>query len=136
MKWPWVSREAYEERGRTVAILTDEVDELLTELRSYGDGVMKLAMIVERIAGQSAPPPVNMLTRNVAEPQVLREPDPVAQVIREQAISDGREDLALAAHLRKYALQLKREGLSPDEIVGKLVAWQSTETEPAYDKVG
>jgi hypothetical protein len=55
----------------------------------------------------------------------LREPDPIAQTIREQA---GR-DTHLANHLRKYAKELKDLGMTADAIVGKLVQWQTSEQE-------
>lgn len=47
----------------------------------------------------------------------------IAKVIREQ--SEG--DILLANHLRRHARQLKKEGKTPDEIVGALVEWTSTE---------
>lgn len=58
----------------------------------------------------------------------VKEPSPVARIIREQAQGpDGREDLGLARHLRTYASRLRREKKSEDEIVAALVAWQTTE---------
>lgn len=57
-----------------------------------------------------------------AEP---KEVDPVSRTIREQA---GR-DTHLANHLRQYARELRSAGLNDDAIVGKLVAWQTSEPE-------
>lgn len=50
-------------------------------------------------------------------------PDAITTVIREQA---GR-DPVLLEHFRKYARELKAQGLTEDQIVGKLIAWQTSE---------
>ena len=63
-----------------------------------------------------------------AEP-VHREPSALSQVIREQAMGpDGRMDTNLAAHLRSYAAQLKREKKTEAEILEAIRdGWRSTE---------
>lgn len=56
------------------------------------------------------------------------EPSEITKVIREQCqTADGRVDHALGRHLRAYARELQREGLNDDQIIGKLVAWQTSE---------
>ncbi len=57
----------------------------------------------------------------------IKELDAVSRTIREQ--SEG--NIQLANHLRRYAKKLRDNGFNADQIVGKLVAWQSTEPDEA-----
>ncbi len=119
MKWPWVSREAYalacleRDSARTAGVLMAEW--WAAEAKRWEDRYDALRESLIAKPGVSVP----------SAPIERELPDDVVRVIREQADFGGRTDEALVRHLRSYAKTLKRDGLSPDEIIGKLVKWQT-----------
>jgi hypothetical protein len=118
MKLPWVSRAEYDQLR--VEHIQSQADLLRERLRR--EAAERAVDRLEETAGRAA---------IVVPPLPLAEPSPIARIIREQAQGpDGREDLALARHLRTYASRLRREKKSEDEIVAALVAWQTTELAP------
>lgn len=134
MRFPWVSRELLNlsERRRVDAesahqtVLT-ALDRQLRRLYDERDDLL------EKYHALASPSPT--LTTVAGAPLMLdpsdtKEPSVIGQTIREQCeTADGHTDHALARHLRSYARQLKQSGKTDDEIVAKLVAWQSSEPE-------
>jgi hypothetical protein len=119
MKWPFVSREMYENAmDEMQRAFVDGQARLQAEALRYGDLLAKYHEL--------AKPPVAVTVAPSVAP--ASEPSEVNKVIREQASESGRYDHALATHLRGYAKQMKMQGKSDDEIVGELVKWQNTET--------
>jgi hypothetical protein len=124
MKWPWVSRATYD---ISVALNTQahgflrardqEISGLLAERHAAEQRYSDLLAKYHELAMPKTPAvPAAVVIEH--EP-----PDAVTKVIREQA---GR-DPKLLAHFRKYARDLKAQGKTEDQIIGALVAWQTSE---------
>lgn len=138
MRWPFVSRARYDdlERRRLADVAGFHVE--LVEAAARVD-IERAERIAEREAAERRYAALLDKVLKTTEPltvAALLERSPksidegqaeIAKVIREQAEGNVR----LADHLRKYARELKAEGLSADAIVGKLVEWTSTETAQA-----
>lgn len=147
LRLPWVSRAEYEQQRNWFLRERDDHAEAQKGFCERADAMQARAIRAEelldairaeRIAEREAADRryAELLGRyhDLAAPKsdlvavgpvIHRAPDEVSKVIREQA--EG--NVALANHLRRFARKLKDEGKSPDEIIGKLVAW--TTTEPA-----
>ena len=105
-------------------------DQMVAELTAtHQRAIDTLAATTERLfaANESAITKYHELampkTPAVYPPVEPASPDAITKVIREQA---GR-DPVLLEHFRKYARELKAQGLTEDQIVGKLIAWQTSE---------
>jgi hypothetical protein len=110
MKLPWVSREQYE------------------DMRASRDDERENAQELRRELVSALRPAVGLTPAgSIAYEPIVALPDPVRDVIREQAEQDGRLDHQLASHFRKLARQMKRDGKTDDEIIGALVQWQTSE---------
>jgi hypothetical protein len=116
MIWPWVSREAY-----------DDIRASRDFERALVNGfIERIQSMTQQLVDLNRPAPPATVFADQTEPIVIL-PDPVRDVIREQAEQDGRLDHQLASHFRKLARQMKRDGKTDDEIIGALVQWQTSE---------
>ena len=128
MKLPLVRRAVYDadldylraklEAEREVnALLRSELIEQRSEVRE-ANGLVKalLAPMLEKQKPREPAPPREMTP---GEKQWAE----VRKIAREQSFGD----LALHAHLTTYANELKRQGLSADEVAGRLVQWQTSD---------
>jgi len=113
MKWPFVSREAYEAalagRDAVIRVLQDDLAETRAEnraLRSPTKSVVEAAPIV--------------FTESEDDKRIRK-------AINENAAISGKIDPRLQSHLRGYAAELRRGGASTDEIEEKLGNWVTTE---------
>lgn len=126
MKWPWVARAEHE---RIVAEIDEANRRCIEQMRRVTERLFDAnADVVEKYHALAAPKPPPVVTSLDTAPLTLTpapEADAITKTIREEA---GR-DTHLAQHLRKYSRELKQQGLTDDEIVGKLVAWQTSEPE-------
>lgn len=119
MTLPWVSRTAFD----LVCDARDHEREVCRELRH---SIVEMLGVLRAYSPHY--PHVAADIAKYPEPEIIVLPDPIREVIREQADQGGRENHQLASHLRKFARALKREGLSDDAIVAKLTEWQTSET--------
>lgn len=116
MRWPWVSRADHDRVVAELAAINRRTLDALTVTTERLFAANESAMAkYHELAMPKAP-----ALYPAVEP---KPPDPITKVIREQA---GR-DPVLLEHFRKYARELKAQGLTEDQIVGKLIAWQTSE---------
>lgn len=122
MTWrlPWVSRAAYERELVNNQGLFENIRREIARTDAAEDRYTDLLARYHELATPKPP----LITVQAEPPEILiKEADPISTVIREQA----GKDTQLAAHLRRYANDLKRQGKSRDEIIGELVNWQTSE---------
>lgn len=110
MKWPFVSRAAYE-------ALQDEAASWRLLAAEKEKTIQSLVAEADRAPIRLAIPPA--LLAAVAP----REPSMVAQAIREESAGDTR----LAGYFAKRARELRKAGASDPDIVAAIQTWQTTE---------
>lgn len=113
MRWPCVSRAAYDAQALTVQVLTAQFDWAKAEI----------ARLQQELAVRQVTP-----MNGIPVPDDLRIPkpkpaDPIKQVIREQSAGDRK----LEGHLRSYANELRANGMKPDDIAAELTRWTTSE---------
>lgn len=113
MRWPFVSREAYDAalagKDAVIRVLWDDLAEARAEnraLRSPTKSVVETAPVV--------------FTESEDDKRIRK-------AINENAAISGKIDPRLQAHLRGYAAELRRAGKSTDEIEQKLGEWITSE---------
>lgn len=114
MKLPFVSRERYDEaireREAWISLLRDDLEAARDDLRQMRVPTATLAV---------APQPV-VIVPDESEQRIRK-------AINENAVVGGKIDSHLQAHLRQFALELKRQKCSTDQIVEKLGQWVTSE---------
>lgn len=141
MRWPLVRRAALDEANGMAATRGVELIHANAATARYVEALEHRDQIISRLEAKHERDMVGERARyaellarvqvlapiatDPASPRAPAEPDPVSKVIREQ--SEG--NIPLANHLRRYARTLKQDGFTADQIVGKLVAWTSTEAD-------
>ena len=128
MRLPFVRRAVYEADCSYLRVKIDAEREI--------NSVLRAELIEQHAEVREANGLVKALLAPMLEKAKPREPQPpreltdgekqwaeVRKIAREQSFGD----LALHAHLTTYANELKRQGLTADEVAGRLVQWQTSD---------
>jgi hypothetical protein len=105
MRWPWVSREMY--------------DNLFTALQAQQRGSSAAYnLLLDRyhalkLQGAVSPEP--------RQPVEAKEPDPIQYAINDKAGTNP----ALRFHLTRWAASEKQKNVSPEKIIDRINNWQS-----------
>ena len=128
MRLPWVSRALYELLERHAAAEHENSQMLRREnvelLAKYHEALRPSTVTEADTWPYRVPRNYYERVKTPAAPPVVKsKPSEIDKIIREQSEGDSR----LARHLRAYDRQNKADGKTPDERIGLLVTWTSTE---------
>src|SRR5262245_7978157 len=114
MQWPWVSRAAYDELGRSLARAMAQTDEALKMAERSAELAYRA---IDRLAAT---------TPQTAErlPMVPLAP-PLRDEISEAIDLAAGPDKALARHLARWAKQQQLDGAKEHDIIQSILHWHS-----------
>lgn len=128
MKWPWVSRETYEQALHEIRVLERNVQDARFDAEhwfrtndktscAFTDLLEKYHSLKLHGAALGVPP------QTAVQPLAPKARDEVFEAIELQAGGDR----SLQRHLSKWAAMKKLEGMEPLEIINQVLHWHSAD---------